>query len=264
MSKFKQPKQELDDFGSYFINPSAPTEDLLCPVCGIGEISQDTMVVLKDHPEANRKGWVRRIFPCRACSAVILDRMEKATAQRKEVNRQNSLSKLMVECGVPLIQSEAALQNCQPMDFPEPRRHGNSLYIHGPTGSGKTYLAAALLREDLRDKKEAEMITLIELLSMIRGSFKDSADMSELELVEKYTTIECLYIDDLGTEKITDWALSTLQLIMDKRWGNLMQTTFTSNLSMEELSAVYGERISSRIKGTCQLLKVPEIDLRSN
>jgi integrase len=56
-----------------------------------------------------------------------------------------------------------------------------------------------------------------------------------------------LYLDDLGTEKPTDWALQTLYLIIDRRYPEMMQTIISSNLNLDELSSRLGDRIASRI-----------------
>jgi DNA replication protein DnaC len=59
-----------------------------------------------------------------------------------------------------------------------------------------------------------------------------------------------LLIDDLGSEKMTDFLQNIFFEIIDKRWSNMINgLIITSNIDLERLSGVIGNRTVSRIIG---------------
>jgi DNA replication protein DnaC len=138
-----------------------------------------------------------------------------------------------------------------------------NIALHGNTGCGKTHLAVSTLREmiqkdtipDYHDYSGytqihgAMFITVPNLLMEIRASFKDNLGETEKEIVGRYVTYPLLILDDLGSDRATEWAIETLYLIIDGRDSNLKPTFITTNLSVQEIESHYGARIASRIAG---------------
>jgi len=61
-----------------------------------------------------------------------------------------------------------------------------------------------------------------------------------------------LVLDDLGAEKVSDFVLQTLYDLLDRRYGECLETIITSNLSLDQLTVHYGshgDRLASRIAG---------------
>ena len=54
------------------------------------------------------------------------------------------------------------------------------------------------------------------LLDMIKETFRDNTK-SENEFIELYSNVDMIIIDDLGTEKISQWALEKLYTIIENR-----------------------------------------------
>ncbi len=106
------------------------------------------------------------------------------------------------------------------------------LYLHGPFGVGKTYLIAALLNE-LKIKKDAE-IEIIYLQEMLRSLKEDFSDLENR--IRYYQTVDILFIDDIGAEKVTTWGRDEiLGTILQYRMNHKLTTFFTSNLTINEL-----------------------------
>lgn len=163
-----------------------------------------------------------------------------------------------------------------------------SLFICGSVGSGKTIYAAALLMEAFKqdytnaltlDHHDVPLfptrmfITVPELLMKIRGAFNkpkhstiqdtNEVSWSEEDIIDQYSNIEMLVLDDLGAEKQSEWALQTLYLIINKRYENLRPTIITSNMSLDELGDALGnDRIPSRIYAMCEQVDFGNKDLR--
>lgn len=108
----------------------------------------------------------------------------------------------------------------------------NGLIIMGKSGVGKTHLAATIANKLIENEKIVLMGRLTTLLDMIKETFRDSSK-SENELIELYSNVDMIIIDDLGTEKISSWALEKLYTIIQNRFENglpiIITTRFNKN-----------------------------------
>ncbi|ADI02575.1 ATP-binding protein [Syntrophothermus lipocalidus] len=144
---------------------------------------------------------------------------------------------------------EPALQSLREYLIREPR---NTLLLYGPQGRGKTYLALALARELAERQYSVLALKSIDMLSYVRRSTWHPENGTEVLGLLKQ--VDLLVIDDIGTEKITDWKLETLYAIIDYRYERKRKATvFTSNLTGKEMTARLGGPITSRICGGLQV-----------
>lgn len=82
----------------------------------------------------------------------------------------------------------------------------DGLIITGKSGVGKTHLAASIAKKLIENDKIVLMWRLNSLLDMIKETFKDNTK-SEKELIDLYSNFDMSIIDDLGTERISQWVL---------------------------------------------------------
>jgi len=143
-----------------------------------------------------------------------------------------------------------------------------SIVLTGDTGSGKTHLAVAILREFVKDGKVIDsrgaiFTTVPDLLLSIRSGFGDSSGFtqSEEDFINSYAKTPFLILDDLGAEKSTEWATATLSAIIDKRYRELLPTVYTTNLTLDEISNQLSRRISSRMSDA-KIIKLSMPDYR--
>lgn len=118
-----------------------------------------------------------------------------------------------------------------------------NIVLIGDTGVGKSHLAYAALKA-LSDhtKKIGLFINVVDLLAKIKEDFS-----LEAEYIRRISEAEWLVLDDLGTEKVTEWSSGILYSILNKR----TKTIITTNLSPRDIMGTYGKRVYSRIfKGT--------------
>lgn len=140
---------------------------------------------------------------------------------------------------------------------------GRGVYLHGPVGTGKTYAAACAVRKWLDGGGKARLVTAKKLLDQGRDGFKDGGDRHALERAER---IPLLALDDVGLERPTEWAVEALCGLIDERAKRGLPTVFTSNYRLGELKkrlgGIDGERVASRIAGSCERIEVAGEDRR--
>ena len=110
----------------------------------------------------------------------------------------------------------------------------DSLIIMGKSESGKTHLAAAIANKLIENDKIVLIDRLTNLLDRIRETYENNTK-SENELIELYSNVDMLIIDDLGTEKISNWALEKLYTIIQNRYENGLPIIITTRFNKEGL-----------------------------
>jgi DNA replication protein DnaC len=156
--------------------------------------------------------------------------------------------------------------------LPCPQSHKiESSYISGISGSGKTIKAARMILANsyhvaINDGQSSYLFTsVIQILSELRMSYNNRPDYpTEMEIIEKYSKIPILVLDDIGTEKTSDWAYQHLYLILNNRYEAMLVTVFTSNYDLDQLSQILQDnRIPARIQEMCTIIKMKNIDYRN-
>lgn len=110
----------------------------------------------------------------------------------------------------------------------------NGLIITGKSGVGKTHLATAILNKLTEKDMLVLMGRLISLLDVIKGTYKDFFS-KEKDIIELYSKVDMLIIDDLGTERISSWALEKLYTIIENRNENKLPIIVTTRCNKESL-----------------------------
>ncbi len=148
--------------------------------------------------------------------------------------------------------------------------HG--LYIHGERGVGKTHLLSAICKfkiiehlktfNDIEPKYIPAFISTPELLFLFKKSYSKTSKITEDEVLKKYTKAKILFLDDIGAERSTDWSVSLLYLIIDRRYSEMKQTFISSNLALDKIASQLDDRIASRIAGMCEVVEIVGKDKR--
>ncbi len=216
-----------------------------CPDCG--EFEVETMM----SPVTGN--LIRRTPCCERCQQVRNEEKrtreeERALAQARY--RWEKIESLLIRVGVMKRFLGCSLDNYRGR-VPESR----PAYITGLPGTGKTHLAVAYLRQDILayGPEHCRYVRVVDLLRAIRNSFDNPGGDSEHRLLDYYgARVSFLVLDDLGAERLSDFVLQTLFDLLDRRYGECLDTLVTSNLTLEELAAHYqghGDRLASRIAG---------------
>jgi DNA replication protein DnaC len=127
--------------------------------------------------------------------------------------------------------------------------------LHGTNGSGKTHMLVAILRELIAVGQEVRFYGVPALLSEIKASYNQESETTESDLLEEFTSVDVLALDDLGAEKSTDWVLDRLYLIINDRYENNRATLITTNHEWPgDLDRYVQRRIISRLAEMCQII----------
>lgn len=138
-----------------------------------------------------------------------------------------------------------------------------SYYMHGPVGTGKTLWAAWMFLEVCKSRwligkpMDVRFMKVSEFFEEIKVYYgqQDGGGSSAQNLVRELSDCYCLIFDDFGSERPSDWAISLLYLVMDRRYENDRMTIITSNLSLEEAAENLGDdRITARIERMCKII----------
>jgi DNA replication protein DnaC len=140
------------------------------------------------------------------------------------------------------------------------------IYIHGECGTGKTHIAYAIGKQ-MQDviKFKVLLYNIPSLLRYLKEDFNENnknLDIENTNFGKILNYAGLLIIDDFGTEKLTDWVEESIYSIINQRYENVYPTIFTSNLEPSKLVEKYGDRIVSRIVGSCDVIELKGQDKR--
>ena len=138
-----------------------------------------------------------------------------------------------------------------------------SILMMGGTGLGKTHLSSAVARRVIEKGNDVFYTGAIDLFSQFEIQRFRSYSNEPNELIERYFECDLLIIDDLGTEMINQFSVSTLYNLLNDRLSRKKPTIVSTNLSQDEIMKKYTDRITSRMFGEYRVLLFAGTDIRA-
>ena len=139
-----------------------------------------------------------------------------------------------------------------------------NLFFNGAPGLGKTFLSACIARVVAGNCYSVVYDTASSIFTKFEDARFLRTDDPEEARAEVRRCLECdlLILDDLGTEMITAFTISTLYEMINTRLITGRKTLVSSNLTLNELRRRYSEQIMSRLEGEYQVLTFRGEDIR--
>lgn len=139
---------------------------------------------------------------------------------------------------------------------------GNILFT-GTTGVGKTFLSNCIAKSLIDRCFSVVYLTAAGLFDIFsKQAFRRDEDTDDIEIDNYILDSDLLIIDDLGTELANSFTISKLFYCVNERLLREKGTIISTNLSTEDISNIYSERISSRIFSNYKLLRLFGNDIR--
>jgi len=134
---------------------------------------------------------------------------------------------------------------------PVPLKGDGNLFIQGPSGSGKSLIAARTLTEAVNKfPVSGRWVEADDYIEMIKDSFDNDGLLPEMYSsphVVKYVkgVFDVVVIDGLGEERLTEFASHELGSLIRKRYDKKKSTIITSRLSIQDIKTRYGSRLAN-------------------
>lgn len=138
-----------------------------------------------------------------------------------------------------------------------PAAEQEGLLLQGQVGSGKTHLAAAIANVLIQHQQEVLFLVVPNFLDEMRMSYGNNGEFNESQLMNRAQNAEVLILDDLGAHNFSDWTKNKLFTLINYRINQCLPMIITTNLQLDDLCDILGERIISRIIAGCKPCLLP-------
>src|SRR5215218_6287581 len=229
-------------------------DDKICPHCG-----RELQAEWVEFPPALQKKYDKREWELARRDARVATLRERSGLSKRMKgyaldNFNHGISK----------SSEKAFAKVMDyiMNWQENREAGRGLYFCGGVGIGKTHLAVAVMNELMARKRVPSLfVTVPEFLDNLREAYMiPGRDLDEW--MDTVKNADLLILDDLGSERPTEWVRERLFVIVNHRYREALPTLFTSNIGPKDLASQLGERTASRIIAMCDWISLEGEDFR--
>jgi len=137
----------------------------------------------------------------------------------------------------------------------------SDLVLYGPPGTGKSGLATAIALACIARHERPLFVEARVLFMDWRTTYGPSATEAETAFLARHVAVPVLILDEAGETQLTDFTLTGLKLLVDRRQGAEHPTIFTVNVpadatapekAMAHLSAVFGPALYDRLREHAQ------------
>ncbi|PNZ67932.1 primosomal protein DnaI [Staphylococcus croceilyticus] len=147
------------------------------------------------------------------------------------------------------------------------------LYIHGPFGTGKSFILGAIANQLKSKSVPSTIVYLPEYIRTLKSGFKDGSYEKKLQRIRE---ANILMLDDIGAEEVTPWVRDeVIGPLLHYRMVHELPTFFSSNLNLDELEhhlantregaeQTKAARIVERIKSLTNAYYLDGENLRNN
>jgi DNA replication protein DnaC len=130
------------------------------------------------------------------------------------------------------------------------KKEGEGLLLYGDVGTGKTFLAACIANAVIDKGERVLMTSFAEIMQKLR---------TDPDLIDDLMNYPLLILDDLGTERTTEYGIEQVYMVIDMRNKAGNPIIITTNIPIDNIKnpiELRYKRIYDRILDTCHPIKV--------
>ena len=126
-------------------------------------------------------------------------------------------------------------------NFQSVKQSGRGIWLYGGFDTGKTYLAAAILKTLQGEGILCTFTTMDRILEDLKATYNSNATATEQDVMASYANVECLILDYFVGIKSSrkgaeNWAADRFCEIIKRRYEQHLPTVITSRYSIRELA----------------------------
>lgn len=145
------------------------------------------------------------------------------------------------------------------LNFGSHLKEKQNLFIQGTFGTGKTHLAAAIRNEVSKQNYKVLFISLPNYIEALKKEFRDKSNHHSI--YKWATEADLLILDDVGANRMNEFAISELFRLVDARIDKC--TVYTTNMTSEEFTQTKElNRILSRMVNRAKAIVIKGTDYR--
>lgn len=240
------------------------TEIKTCPEC-----RQTYFDAYLKIPPSGKKVLVERIgCLCFQKQEIAEALKDSGISRSKDIFERSGLGKRFRQCTFETFKLYSEIQEafesvgeyCE--HFNIYKEQGTGLLLKGSAGCGKTHLVSALAHQLIFMGHTVKFIMVPVLLENIRQSYNKKNPDDESNIIQELSRVEVLILDDIGSERPTDWVREQLFILVNARYEGMKPTLTTTNCQGKELSDRLGSRTISRLIEASKIINIEAGDYR--
>lgn len=235
---------------------SEPIKEIITAYCDTHNISFEQTVTRSNLFDDK---WFTYKTGCPKCveeNSIELRRKEKAEQENRIAIAREKMGIPQRLCGVTFdsYKTTTASQEHVKNRFIDLSKGSFNIIATGNVGTGKTMLACCLL-ESIIGKRTGKIVRLIELIRILKESWRKNAEFTEREIISHFVDVDILVIDEVGIQFGSETEALFLFDIINGRYDKMKPTVMLSNLGIDALKKILGDRIIDRMRddGGCLL-----------
>jgi DNA replication protein DnaC len=181
----------------------------------------------------------------------VRQRIETRKAEKADAPEMTKAELAKYNIGVKYKASQLSHFTDEVADFCREFVQNNSpgLLLYGDTGTGKTYLTIAILRQFIRSGcRKVYFDNVPGILTKINDTMSEKQGLSYGKMIDRYSQYyDVLGIDDYGTQKQTEASDATVFGIINTRYNDSKKTIFTTNFKPDYILNHIDKRLGSRL-----------------
>ena len=222
----------------------------------------DYLEPIYDCPDCKDTGYIKN-EKCHCLKQQIIELLYEQSNIR-EFLEENNFDRLRYDYhtgeGLEAFKRAVAISRdlVEKIDF----EHKNILF-YGSVGTGKSFLSGCIAKDILDSGHSVIYFSAISLFeALARQTFDNKGKEDLYNFLDYIYNCDLLIVDDLGTEVSNSFVSNQLFSFINERNLRKKSTIISTNLSLEQISDRYSERVFSRIISTYTACKLSGADIR--